>query len=56
MNINTYPFSKSSKEILSKEKKGQDWPVVYLINNDNEMYIGESQNITNRLEQHLDNP
>ncbi len=56
MNINTYPFSKSSKEVLSKEKKGQDWPVVYLINNDKEMYIGESQNITNRLEQHLDNP
>ncbi len=56
MNIRSYPFAVSSKEILLKEKKGQDWPVVYLINNEKEMYIGETQNAVERLGQHLDNP
>jgi DUF2075 family protein/predicted GIY-YIG superfamily endonuclease len=37
-------------------KKGKDWPVVYLIHNDKELYIGETQNASKRFEQHLNNP
>ena len=33
-----------------------NWPVVYLINNDNKIYIGETSNIKERMRQHLRNP
>lgn len=33
-----------------------NWPVVYLINNNNKIYIGETSNIKSRMKQHLDNP
>lgn len=33
-----------------------NWPVVYLINNNNKIYIGETSNIKSRMKQHLENP
>ncbi len=57
MHIGTFPFSKDGKELLSvSEAKAKDWPVVYLIHNDKQMYIGETQNAVSRFEQHLANP
>lgn len=32
------------------------WPVVYLLHNDNEIYVGETVSATRRLEQHHKNP
>lgn len=54
--INQYDFNEKGKANLAKEKRGKDWPVVYLIHNDKELYIGETQNVFNRMEQHLKNP
>lgn len=54
--INQYDFDEAGKANIAKEKKGRDWPVVYLIHNDKELYIGETQNAYNRMEQHLKNP
>jgi len=34
---------------------GENWPVVYIINNDSEAYIGETLSARNRVEQHLGN-
>ena len=34
---------------------GENWPIVYLINNDKEAYIGETLSAANRIEQHLKN-
>ncbi len=57
MQISSFPFSKDGREmLLASETKAKDWPVVYLINNDRELYIGETQNAYNRFEQHLQNP
>ena len=57
MHISTFPFSKAGRDVLtSTEAKATDWPVVYLINNDKELYIGETQNAAVRFEQHLINP
>lgn len=53
--IKTFEFSNEGKEELLKQEKARDWPVVYLINNDDQMYIGETQNAVNRFQQHLDN-
>jgi len=35
---------------------GKNWPVVYIINNNDEAYIGETVNAYNRAKQHYDNP
>lgn len=53
--IKEYGFNKLGKELVASEELGKDWPVVYLINNSKELYIGETQNIYNRFEQHLKN-
>lgn len=54
--INSYDFNEIGKINVIKEKRGKDWPVVYLIHNDKELYIGETQNAYKRFEQHLNNP
>ena len=37
-------------------KVGENWPVVYVLNNDEEAYVGETVNAARRTEQHLGNP
>lgn len=37
-------------------KVGDNWPVVYVINNDKKAYVGETVNAARRAEQHLANP
>ena len=54
--IKEYEFDEYGKSIISQEKKGKNWPVVYLLYNDKEIYVGETQNAVNRMEQHLKNP
>ena len=54
--VSQYDFNALGKDIISTEKRGKDWPVVYLIHNDKELYIGETQNVYNRVDQHLKNP
>ena len=36
-------------------KVGENWPVVYVLNNDTEAYVGETVNVARRTEQHLGN-
>lgn len=56
MNIYPFEFSKEGRnELINKHKGLENWPIVYLINNDNELYVGETQNIFSRFEQHLNN-
>ena len=54
--IKEYEFDEYGNSIISQEKKGKNWPVVYLLYNDKEIYVGETQNAVNRMEQHLKNP
>lgn len=57
MELRKYSFDKAGKDAMAMaEAKSKDWPVVYLINNDTELYIGETQNAVYRMEQHLENP
>ena len=55
-NISEYGFDRSGMDVVGTEKLGKDWPVVYMIHNDSQLYIGETQNAYNRFKQHLDNP
>ena len=56
IDIETYKFDVNTLEKLAKAKYGSMWPVVYIINNENEAYVGETVNAYMRTRQHLDNP
>lgn len=53
--IKTFPFNKVGFDEFSKLEHGQNWPVVYLIEDGKEIYIGETINIHSRSKQHLEN-
>ncbi|WP_305154593.1 GIY-YIG nuclease family protein, partial [uncultured Dubosiella sp.] len=53
--IYDHPFNKDEAEALKGKVYGENWPVVYLLNNNNEMYVGESSNVYVRAKQHLSN-
>lgn len=47
-------FESKSVELWSRtDSRNNNWPVVYTINNDNEIYVGETLNAGARLGQHL---
>ena len=52
--IKEYDFNDSAVNTIST--KYVNWPVVYLINNEEKIYIGETSNIKDRMKQHLKNP
>lgn len=51
--ISTLKFNEDTPNNLKKLKYGTNWPVVYIINNKNEAYIGETTNVSIRSSQHL---
>ena len=53
--IATFKFNDLGLEQVRQHKKGKDWPVVYLIHNQSELYVGETTSACNRFRQHLDN-
>ena len=54
--IREYNFDEEGCEEVRLDRLGSDWPVVYIISNDREAYIGETCSIHNRMKQHLSNP
>lgn len=53
--ISTLKFNDSVSNNLRKIKNGTNWPVVYIINNETEAYIGETTDVSIRSNQHLAN-
>lgn len=54
--IKTFEFSKNKFEEIKKYSFGSNWPVVYLLENGKELYVGETVNVYNRSNQHYENP
>ena len=56
-----FEFSERTPELLDEQKfgkekwPGKEWPVVYLIYNETEIYIGETVDAKNRMMQHYAN-
>jgi DUF2075 family protein/predicted GIY-YIG superfamily endonuclease len=49
-----FPFSKESVDDWSQgNPKSTNWPIVYTINNDSEIYVGETTNAASRMRQHI---
>jgi DUF2075 family protein/DNA replication protein DnaC len=55
-NIKTLPFNKNSFSEIRKYHFGCNWPVVYVLENSKEIYIGETTSLYNRSRQHYENP
>lgn len=56
MDIVSFSFDPDGRENLRKQPSGADWPVVYMIHNGEEAYIGETCSMIDRMAQHLQNP
>ena len=53
--IRTYSFDNDGLNELKKFEYGKNWPVVYLIHNNQDLYIGETTSAEVRMSQHLNN-
>lgn len=53
--IITKKFNDGTPNILKNEKYGSNWPVVYILNNKEEAYVGETTDASIRSNQHLAN-
>ncbi len=53
--IQTFPFDQAGFADIKKFPLGRDWPVVYIIENQDEVYIGETTSAHNRSRQHYEN-
>jgi len=53
--IQTFSFDQTGFADIKKFPLGRDWPVVYVIENGHEVYIGETTSAHNRSRQHYEN-
>lgn len=53
--IITKKFNAGTPNVLKKSKYGSNWPIVYILNNESEAYIGETTDASVRSNQHLAN-
>lgn len=54
--IKTFSFKEESLIKIASNEYGKNWPVVYMIENGKELYVGETTSAYNRTKQHLNNP
>lgn len=53
--IKTYPFTAEGLQQVKSTQLGNNWPVVYMIHDDENLYIGETTSASTRMGQHLKN-
>ena len=53
MEIRRFEFKDNGYNKLKEHPRGQNWPVVYLINDEKELYVGETTSAGSRFSQHL---
>ncbi len=51
-----FPFSRDSFDQIRSYKYGHNWPVVYILKGDKEVYIGQTTNVFYRSKSHWENP
>jgi len=50
--LKNFPFDKNKFSLIKEYRFGNNWPVVYIIKDDKEAYIGETTSLFNRTKQH----
>lgn len=56
MAIATYPFSPQGIASLANNTFTKDWPVVYILEGKNELYVGQTTRAQSRFKEHYKNP
>jgi DNA replication protein DnaC len=54
--IKTFPFNKEDFDQIKNYNFGLNWPVVYIIEDGKEVYIGETIRLHGRSKEHYENP
>ncbi len=54
--IKTFPFNREDFDQIKNFKFGKNWPVVYILEDKKEVYIGQTVNAYFRSKQHYENP
>lgn len=54
--IKTFPFDKNNFNEIRGYRFGKNWPVVYVLENGKDVYVGQAINAHRRLKQHHENP
>ena len=54
--IQTVDFDAGTPDVVKDMKYGSNWPAVYIINNEEEAYVGETINVAIRAGQHFKKP
>lgn len=54
--IKTFNFNKDEFSKIKEYEFGKNWPVVYILENQKEIYVGESISVYSRSRQHWENP
>ncbi len=54
--IKTFPFNKEDFDQIKNFKFGKNWPVVYLLEDKKEIYVGQTVSAHSRSKQHYENP
>ena len=54
--IVTFPFNKEDFDQIKSYKFGKNWPVVYILEDKKEIYVGQTVNVHYRSKQHYENP
>lgn len=47
--ISSFPFTKDGLEQVQATQNGKNWPVVYLIHDEENLYIGETTSIARKI-------
>lgn len=54
--ISEFAFTKKTEQTLSSRTYGTNWPIVYILENEREAYVGETTSALRRIHDHLVNP
>lgn len=53
--LKLFPFNEKGLDLLKYDDFGHNWPVVYLLENTKELYVGETVDAVQRTKNHLQN-
>lgn len=56
LEIKKFSFNKNKFDEIKAYRFGRNWPVVYILTDEKEIYIGQTVNAYYRSKQHFDNP
>ena len=54
--IKSFKFDKNNFDEIKGYRFGKNWPVVYVLENSKDVYVGQAINAHRRLKQHYENP